>query len=407
MEFQAVILAAGRGSRMLDLTSSTPKALLPIGNKPLIWYPVNLLERAGFEDAILICLESACTDIKNALAYNTKLNLDIVSIPTDEDWGTADSLRYIKDKIKTDIIVLSCDLVTNVSLHHIADVHRTYDSTITMLLSNIPEESTDNITVPGVKSKRKQVQQDLVGLDKKGKHVLILASEADLEDTLTVRLKLLKKHPRIRIHNKLLDGHLYIMKKWVVDFLCEKKSISTIKGELLPYLVKKQFSKPKKVDEKLADMSVIPEPDEQPQDVFSFCKEDELTALTHDMSTWNDHTGDMADCYHNDIIRCYAYTMQSGHCLRVNTLPAYIEANRNISKQISSLLLDAEEPLIHSAAVVKNKSQIGHDCMIGEGSNLTEKVSVKKSIIGKHCKIGEKVRISSSIIMDHVTISDG
>lgn len=49
MEFQAVVMAVGGGSRMMDLTSSIPKALLPIGNKPLIWYPLNLLEQVGFE----------------------------------------------------------------------------------------------------------------------------------------------------------------------------------------------------------------------------------------------------------------------------------------------------------------------------------------------------------------------
>lgn len=49
MELQAVLMAAGGGSRMMDLTYNTPKPLLPVGNKPLIWYPLNLLERAGFE----------------------------------------------------------------------------------------------------------------------------------------------------------------------------------------------------------------------------------------------------------------------------------------------------------------------------------------------------------------------
>ena len=49
MEFQAVILAAGEGSRISDLTSSVPKALLPIANMPMIWYPVQMLEKAGFQ----------------------------------------------------------------------------------------------------------------------------------------------------------------------------------------------------------------------------------------------------------------------------------------------------------------------------------------------------------------------
>lgn len=49
MEFQAVIMAGGRGSQMNDLTSSIPKPLLPVGHKPLIWYSVNMLENAGFK----------------------------------------------------------------------------------------------------------------------------------------------------------------------------------------------------------------------------------------------------------------------------------------------------------------------------------------------------------------------
>ena len=47
-EFQAIILAAGRGSRMYPLTEDCPKALLPVGNQPLIWYPIQLLEQNGF-----------------------------------------------------------------------------------------------------------------------------------------------------------------------------------------------------------------------------------------------------------------------------------------------------------------------------------------------------------------------
>lgn len=41
---------------MTDLTSSIPKPLLPVGNRPLLWYPLNLLERAGFEGEAWRCL---------------------------------------------------------------------------------------------------------------------------------------------------------------------------------------------------------------------------------------------------------------------------------------------------------------------------------------------------------------
>lgn len=46
-EFQAIVMAGGRGSRMTELTAGRPKCLLPIGNKPMVWYPLQLLERTG------------------------------------------------------------------------------------------------------------------------------------------------------------------------------------------------------------------------------------------------------------------------------------------------------------------------------------------------------------------------
>ena len=50
MEFQAIVLAGGKGTRMNDLvTKSMPKCFLPVGNKPMIYYPVKMLESAGFK----------------------------------------------------------------------------------------------------------------------------------------------------------------------------------------------------------------------------------------------------------------------------------------------------------------------------------------------------------------------
>ena len=45
----AVVLAAGRGSRMYPLTEGCPKCLLPVANKPLICYSVEMLKRSGFQ----------------------------------------------------------------------------------------------------------------------------------------------------------------------------------------------------------------------------------------------------------------------------------------------------------------------------------------------------------------------
>ncbi|XP_042318777.1 translation initiation factor eIF-2B subunit gamma isoform X2 [Sceloporus undulatus] len=333
MEFQAVVMAVGGGSRMMDLTSSTPKALLPVGNKPLIWYPLNLLEQVGFEEVIVVTTK----DIQKVLNLETKLKLDIVCIADDADMGTADSLRHIHEKIKTDVLVLSCDLITDVALHEVVDLFRAHDATLSMLMKKACE-STE--LVPGQKGKKKLVEQrDFIGVDDSGKRLLFMANEADLDEEIVIKRSLLQKHSRIHIRTGLMDAHLYCLKKSVVDFLVENRSFTSIRSELIPYLVRKQFSSPAQLqkgqsmnehDQKKKDQKLL--------DIYSFLKDDSLFELGADKACWNNHRGDMDQAFHSGKVRCYVHIMKDGLCSRVNTLGLYIEANRQVPKMLASLV---------------------------------------------------------------------
>ncbi|XP_041475354.1 translation initiation factor eIF-2B subunit gamma-like isoform X2 [Lytechinus variegatus] len=411
MEFQAVIMAAGRGSRMTDLSNNIPKALLPIGNHPMIWYPINMLEKAGFERVIIITLESFGKDLRQKLKScgETKLELDIVTIPNDEDWGTAESLRHIRDKIKTDVLVISSDLITDIELHLLADIHRKYDSTITTLLYQQPDQGLEGITVPGTRSKKKSDQRDIIGLDEKGQRMLLMTAEADVEVSLGLKMSLLRKFPCIQFETRLLDAHMYFLKKWVVDFLADSKqgrNLTTLKGEVLPYLVKKQFSKLSHISKAEDKESAIIDVKQDGQlDLSQYLPYDELSKKVLEMSPWNEHKGEMSRVYQKgDSLRCYTYIASSGTCLRANNVAAYCEANRQVTSQKHLL---GDEPLVHPSVSKSKSSGIGKDCMVGERSSIGDQVSVKRSIIGRHCTIGDKVKINNSVIMDHVTIKEG
>ena len=51
---KGVILAGGTGSRLYPLTSVTNKHLLPVFNKPMIFYPLELLKEAGIRDILVV-----------------------------------------------------------------------------------------------------------------------------------------------------------------------------------------------------------------------------------------------------------------------------------------------------------------------------------------------------------------
>ncbi|EAX07011.1 eukaryotic translation initiation factor 2B, subunit 3 gamma, 58kDa, isoform CRA_a [Homo sapiens] len=375
MEFQAVVMAVGGGSRMTDLTSSIPKPLLPVGNKPLIWYPLNLLERVGFEEVIVVTTR----DVQKALCaeFKMKMKPDIVCIPDDADMGTADSLRYIYPKLKTDVLVLSCDLITDVALHEVVDLFRAYDASLAMLM----RKGQDSIEpVPGQKGKKKAVEQrDFIGVDSTGKRLLFMANEADLDEELVIKGSILQKHPRIRFHTGLVDAHLYCLKKYIVDFLMENGSITSIRSELIPYLVRKQFSSASSQQGQEEKEEDLKKKELKSLDIYSFIKEANTLNLAPYDACWNACRGDRWEDLSRSQVRCYVHIMKEGLCSRVSTLGLYMEANR----------------------------QVGVDSLIGPETQIGEKSSIKRSVIGSSCLIKDRVTITNCLLMNSVTVEEG
>lgn len=108
----------------------------------------------------------------------------------------------------------------------------------------------------------------------------------------------------------------------------------------------------------------------------------------------------MSDAYHGGKLRCYVHIMDQGLCYRVNTLAAYIEANRQAPKLF-------EEPPVHPSAVVSERCQVGPDSIIGERCQITDKASIKRSTIGISSIVKDKVKVTNSIVMHGVTIEEG
>lgn len=96
-EFQAVVLAGGRGSRYTELTGTRPKCLLPIGPFPMIFYPLHMLQRHGFQEIIVIVLEDERLEIQQMLERTPiKAKLDFATLPY--EMATAQALKHISDR---------------------------------------------------------------------------------------------------------------------------------------------------------------------------------------------------------------------------------------------------------------------------------------------------------------------
>jgi len=366
----------------------------------MIWYSLKKLEATGFEEAIVIVQEHFRNDVANIpQKYGLSIRLDLVTIPRNEEFGTADSLRLIHDKIKTDVMVVSCDLITDVALHNVFDMHRTHRASVTALFCPLPTDEAA-APIPGPKAKYKR-ENDLIGLDQQTSRLVFFASETDFEEELDLSKSVLRLFPKLNIQSQLVDAHLYILERAVFEYVVSNRALSMLKGEALPHIVRKQFHRPSVKKAETEPDPSFPAANIK-RDLHSFVTENEEDQRVREMSQWNDHRGNLLGPYQDHSIRCYAYVMKDGFCLRANTIASFCELNRQVVKRWSSLFPDEE-----MAAPPQGKAQVGTDCLIGEGTHLSDKCSIKHSVLGQNCTIEDKVRIINCVLMDNVTVKEG
>ena len=103
---KGIILAAGRGSRLFPLTISVNKQLMPIYDKPLIYYPLALLMEAEIKDILLISSVQDLDLFKRQLGDGSQFGINISYEVQLVPEGTADAFKIGKDFVGNDDVAL-------------------------------------------------------------------------------------------------------------------------------------------------------------------------------------------------------------------------------------------------------------------------------------------------------------
>ena len=76
MKTKGIILAAGKGTRLMPATIPTSKPLLPLYDKPMIYYPLETLVRLGIKDILFIVQEDDLSIFKKTFETGSKVGLN-------------------------------------------------------------------------------------------------------------------------------------------------------------------------------------------------------------------------------------------------------------------------------------------------------------------------------------------
>ena len=88
---KGIILAGGKGTRMSPLTKAVNKQLLPIYDKPLIFYPLSILMLAMIRDILIIVNKGQLNQYKKILPDGKKLGIKITYLEQDKPRGLPDA----------------------------------------------------------------------------------------------------------------------------------------------------------------------------------------------------------------------------------------------------------------------------------------------------------------------------
>jgi glucose-1-phosphate thymidylyltransferase len=129
---QAVILAAGEGTRVRPLTKSRPKGLIPVANHPIIEYTIRALHQAGIREIIVV----AGYRREQVTRFLNELDPNIEVVVQQKQLGTAAALKCAEHLIKGNFLLLPGDnYIDPVSVAKIAQTENT------MLVKDHPSPS--------------------------------------------------------------------------------------------------------------------------------------------------------------------------------------------------------------------------------------------------------------------------
>ncbi|HVA32942.1 MAG TPA: sugar phosphate nucleotidyltransferase [Candidatus Baltobacteraceae bacterium] len=134
---KAVVMAGGEGSRLRPLTSSRPKPLAPVANKPVMHHIVDLLRRHGITE-VVATLHYLADEIENYFGNGSELGISMSYVVEDTPLGTAGAVKLAESLLGGErFIVISGDALTDIDLTALIDFHQQRGAAGTIALQRV------------------------------------------------------------------------------------------------------------------------------------------------------------------------------------------------------------------------------------------------------------------------------
>ncbi len=138
---KGIVLAGGTGSRLLPLTKITNKHLLPIFDKPMIYYPIETLVEAGIQDLLIVTGGRNAGDFLRLLGNGKEFGLKHINYTYQEgEGGIAEALALAEHFAeRSQICVILGDNIIEKSIRHAVDEFKKQERGAKVLLKQVSD----------------------------------------------------------------------------------------------------------------------------------------------------------------------------------------------------------------------------------------------------------------------------
>lgn len=159
---KGVILAGGTGSRLYPLTKVTNKHLLPVYDRPMIFYPIQTLVDAGIKEIMIVSGRGHAGHFLELLGSGADLGVKFTYEIQEEAGGIAQALYLAKDFADNDNVTVI--LGDNIFQDKVNDTVRRFNSGAQIFLKNVPD--AQRFGVAEIEEENKKV----IGIEEKPKN---------------------------------------------------------------------------------------------------------------------------------------------------------------------------------------------------------------------------------------------
>jgi mannose-1-phosphate guanylyltransferase / phosphomannomutase len=144
---KAVVMAGGEGTRLRPMTSSMPKPLLPVVNRPIMEHVLRLLRRHGMTD-VVVTVQFLASLVRNYFGDGEDLAMTLQYATEEEPLGTAGSVKNAEEALNDDtFLVISGDALTDIDLTSLVAFHKERQALVTVCLTRVPDPLEFGITI--------------------------------------------------------------------------------------------------------------------------------------------------------------------------------------------------------------------------------------------------------------------